>query len=224
VSDHGPSTITPGRTWSAIILGGIVTALVVVTAVTVVLAPPAANTPDAASRTGPVPAATAPTAPVSQPEIAPGTPRPASCDVIYSPQMVAAFGDLVLNPAWTTDPAADVRQGADDPALLAVINTTDRLTCRWGSPAGPSGAGVSTNVVWVTPEQAATVTQRLAELGMDCYEELGGLRCIVQGDANGDSFGQSHFVRDGIWLATHWLNAGPYGYTHDMVATIWSGG
>ncbi|MBX0301786.1 hypothetical protein K2F54_17620 [Cryobacterium sp. 1639] len=223
MSDHGPPTITPGRAWSAVILGGIVTALVVLAAMTVVFAPQPASTPDAASLTRPVPAAPPPPEPVAQPEIAPGTPRPASCDDIYSPQMLDAFGDLVLNPDWTNDPSADVQAGADDPDLLAIIDTNDRLTCRWVSPTGPSGAGVSTNVVWVTPEQAVTVTERLAELGMDCYEELGGLRCIVQDTADDNTFGQSHFVRGGIWLATQWVNAGPNGYTHDMVNTIWAG-
>ena len=35
-----------------------------------------------------------------------------------------------------------------------------------------------------------------------------------------DNWGESHFIRDGIWIATKWVNASPDGYTHDMVTTI----
>jgi hypothetical protein len=150
-------------------------------------------------------------------------PKPAACDKIYSPGMVAAFGDLVLNPAWTTDPGSDVREGSDDPQLLAVINNTEHLSCHWVSPVGPSGSGVVTNLVWVTAEQTQAVGNRLRELALNCYEELGGLRCITETRTEEGISGQSHFLRDGIWLATQFINAGPDGYTHDMVATLWHG-
>jgi hypothetical protein len=222
---HGTPTITPGREWVLLILGGIVTVLVVIAAAWVLFTPRPANTPEDTGLARPVPSAPPQPSPVTAPTaaIAPGTPRPADCDEIYSPAMKAAFGDLVLNPDWTTEPGADVRDGADDPQLVAVITGTEHLSCRWVSPAGASGSGVSTNVVWVTAEQSAAVQARLQALDFQCYEELEGLRCITETSTDTDTYGQSHFLRDGIWLATQWVNAGPDGYTHDMVNTIWAG-
>lgn len=39
-------------------------------------------------------------------------------------------------------------------------------------------------------------------------------------DDNG-TVGESHFLREGVWLATWWLNIAPDGYTHDIVAALW---
>ena len=222
---HGTPTITPLTQWVLLILGGIVTVLVVVAAVWVVLLPRPVSAPGVDPDARPVPAAPAAAAAVSAPTavLEPGTPKPASCEQIYSPTMVGAFGGLALNPAWTTEPGAAVRDGADDPELRAIINSTEHLSCRWVTPDGASDTGVSTSVVWVTAEQAAAVEARLRGLGMECYEELGGLRCITETTTDIGKYGQSHFLRGGIWLATIWVNAGPDGYTHDMVNTIWAG-
>jgi len=222
---QGTPTITLGRQWLLLILGGIVTVLVIAAAIWVVSTPWPANTPEVASAGRPAPTATPEAVPVTAPTaaIAPGTPKPAACAEIYSPAMVGAFGDLALNPPWTVEAGADVRDGADDPELLAVIKSSEHLSCRWVSPVGPSGTGLATSLVWVTEAQTAAVEARLRALGMECYEELGGLRCITETSTDTDRFGQSHFLRGGIWLATTWVNAGPDGYTHDMVNTIWAG-
>ncbi len=58
---------------------------------------------------------------------------------------------------------------------------------------------------------------------MTCYDELGGLRCVTETTGDGGVVGESHFVRDGIWLATRYVNSGPDGYTHDIVANLWAG-
>ena len=46
------------------------------------------------------------------------------------------------------------------------------------------------------------------------------VRCIDQHEAEAGAWGESHFLREGVWIATGWVNAGPNGYTHDMVTTI----
>lgn len=219
---HGTPPITPGREWVLLILGGIVTVLVVVAAITVLFRPQTAGNPGAGTR--PVPTASPSPAPVTGPraDIAPGTPTPTACDQIYSPEMIAAFDDLVLNPQWTTEPGADVGDGAYDPRLVGVITSAEHLSCRWANPDGPSDSGVDTSVVWVTPEQTAAVTDRLTELGYDCFDELDGLRCGSETDFGDLLVGEAHFLRDGLWLATRYTNAGPSGYTRDMVATIWA--
>ena len=162
-------------------------------------------------------------APAATPTATPAGPHPTTCGELYSPAMVAAFGLAVLNPPWTAAAAFDVRQGTADAELITVIEASDTLTCVWGSPEGGSGSGLTTNLVWVTAEQSAAVTARLAAAGMTCYDELGGLRCVTETTGDGGVVGESHFVRDGIWLATRYVNSGPDGYTHDIVANLWAG-
>ena len=60
----------------------------------------------------------------------------------------------------------------------------------------------------------------LGDLGYNCYEELEGTRCVVEQEGEVGAFGESHFMRSGIWIATGWVNAAPDGYTHDIVATV----
>ncbi|MBC7441645.1 MAG: hypothetical protein H7311_03850 [Ramlibacter sp.] len=182
-----------------------------------------ARTPDTAAGR-PQPTSTPTPVAVATPAPTTSGPHPSSCDALYSPAMVLAFGDLVLNPAWVKDEDPSMRRGTSDPELSALIDgSKDKLTCDWANANGGSGSGVSTNLVWVTPEQSAAVQARLVAAGLNCYEELGGMRCIVEGPAEGGTIGESHFLRDSIWLATRYVNAGPDGYTHDMIANIWAG-
>ncbi|POH70090.1 hypothetical protein C3B61_00250 [Cryobacterium zongtaii] len=183
-------------------------------------------TPAATEAARPTPSATvAPATPTPTPtpgsSAAQGTPRPESCDDLYSPEMVAAFGSMVLNPAWLNDPELEMRIGEDDPVQQQVIEANDSLLCQWGMPEGPSGAGVSTAVVWVDAEDSATIQALLADRGYSCFEQQGGLRCTTEGSNDEGYFGESHFLRDGIWVATEYSNAGPEGYTLDIVNNLW---
>lgn len=152
-----------------------------------------------------------------------GQPHPSDCQELYSPAIVEAFGDKVLNPGWTLAPDSGVRHGSNDPELVAVIDAAEHLSCVWGSEAGGSDSGLSTNLVWVSAEQNALVQGRLVALGMSCYDELGGVRCVRSTTEGTDTFGESHFLREGIWIATQYANAGPDGYTQDMIANVWDG-
>ena len=152
-----------------------------------------------------------------------GTPHPSSCEQLYSPTMVDAFGDKVLNPSWTKAPGSGVRDGTAVPELVSIIDAAEHLTCVWGSEAGGSDSGLTTNLVWVTPDQATAVQARLSAAGFTCYEELSGVRCLIEMATEAGTWGESHFVRDGIWLATKYVNSGPDGYTHDIVANVWDG-
>jgi len=155
----------------------------------------------------------------------PAGPHPTACEAIYSAAMLKTLSETqTLNPAWAESADSGVRLGTVDAELGAVIEKSDHLTCKWGNANGGSGSGLTTNVVFVTAAQSEAAHQRLLALGENCYEELGGIRCVAEDrDAVNGTSGESHFLRDGIWLATHYVNAGPDGYTHDMVGTIWAG-
>jgi hypothetical protein len=179
-------------------------------------APTATPTPSPPATSAPSPTETPPTTPG-----APATPLPASCDDLYSPAMVAAFGRMVLNPPWLDDPELELRIGDDDPVLQGVLEETEFLLCQWVMPEGPSGAGVSTTVAQVDTGQAVLVENHLRDRGDSCFAERNGLRCTTAGSNDEGYFGESHFLRDGIWIGTEYSNAGPEGYTLDIVDNLW---
>ena len=219
-----PSPPAKRRLW---VIFAVLAALFAVAAIVVGLFGPRDDvTPAATEAARPTPSATvAPTTPTPTPtpgsSAAPGTPQPASCDDLYSPEMVAAFGSMVLNPAWLDDPELEMRIGEDDPVQQEIIEANDSLLCQWAMPEGPSGAGVSTTVVWVDAEDSATIQAHLADRGDSCFEQQGGLRCTTESSNDEGYFGESHFLRDGIWVATEYSNAGPEGYTLDIVNNLW---
>ncbi|POH70996.1 hypothetical protein C3B59_03250 [Cryobacterium zongtaii] len=224
-------TGSPSRRPLWFALGAVGVLLVVALIVVLVVWRGGAGTPsgsdDSLPGTRPTPTATAEPQAVASaaPAVAAG-PRPTSCEAIYSPAMLATLNETgTLNPEWAEkDVNSGVLFGTDDEQLIVLIEGAEHLTCVWGNPDGGSGSGLTSNVVFVTAEQSEAVHQRLLGDGLNCYEELGGIRCIAESTEGAEGIaGQSHFLRDGIWLATRYVNAGPDGYTHDMVATVWAG-
>jgi hypothetical protein len=222
-------TGTPSRRPLWFALGAVGVLLVVALIVVLVVWRGGAATPSAESPASarPTPTASAEPLPVANLALTNpvGGPAPASCDAIYSPDMMATFSEThALNPAWTETAEPSTRIGTLDADLGVLISSAQHLSCVWADPEGGSGSGLVTNVVFVTEAQTIAATDRLAAMGQTCYEELGGLRCVIENDTDGEgAAGESHFLRDGIWLATSFVNAGPDGYTHDMVDTIWDG-
>lgn len=157
--------------------------------------------------------------PAETPAAAAAAPRPTECAQIYSSDMLESLeaSGLPLN-----DGSVDGSLGTTDADLEGVIGQNTTLKCSWGQ-AGEYG--LNTNVTQVDDATAATVLDRLSSLGFDCYEESQGTRC-VQSDTVSDELGtyrvgESHFVRGGVWIATHWINFAPDGYTQDVIASLW---
>ena len=146
-------------------------------------------------------------------------PRPTDCRQIYSEEMYASLeaSGLPLN-----DGSVDNSVGTTDPDLVALIGQNSTFKCSWGS-AGEYG--LNTSITQIAAEAGSTVLDRLDALGFQCYEESQGTRC-VQSDTVTDELGtyrlgESHFVRGGVWVATHWVNFAPEGYTQDVIASLW---
>ncbi|TFD28222.1 hypothetical protein E3T49_11945 [Cryobacterium cryoconiti] len=218
--------MTRRRMW--VLLGAVGSLLVIALVVLLIVWRGGAGVPETEAASRPQPSSTpAPLAVTASPQppsksVTDG-PHPSQCEQLYSPAMVAAFGDLALNPAWVAEENSGANRGSADPELVTLIDAAEeKLTCVWANAGGASGVGLTTELVWVTPEQSAAVQSRLSAAGMNCYEELAGMRCIVEGTDDGGVSGESHFLRDGIWLATYYFNAGPDGYTHDMIANVWA--
>lgn len=148
---------------------------------------------------------------------------PTDCDALYSPAMLPAFGELVLNPDWSRGAGERQLSGTNDQELQGAIDAHEPLHCDWASANGGSGVGLSTDVVSVSAELGASVEARLLALEASCYEELSGLRCVTSGSGDGGIWGESHFLRDGLWLATKYVNFAPEDYTENVVANLWDG-
>ncbi len=157
--------------------------------------------------------------PAETPAAAPAAPRPTDCDQIYSDDMLTYLEStgLPLNDGSVSDSL-----GSTDPVLEGLITSNTTLKCSWGF-AGEYG--LNTNITQLSAESSAAVLEQLRSLGFECYAESSGERCI-QSDTVTDELGtyrtgESHFVRGGVWVATHWINFAPDRYTQDIVESLW---
>lgn len=157
------------------------------------------------------PAATVPPSP--EPSII-----PSSCEQIYTRDWQEELAPIALNPAWTDKTAA---VGTADVALKQLLTPDTMLTCQWGKESGPSTVGIVTSLAQIDSETDSLVKSRLNALGWTCYDSSGGVRCITEGTDTNGAWGESHFIRDGVWIATRWSNLAPDGYTADIVSTLW---
>ncbi|MCW4456621.1 hypothetical protein [Microbacterium sp. MPKO10] len=155
--------------------------------------------------------------PQNQPQPAPAGPNPTSCDEIYSAEM---YDYLTGTGMPLNDPSVADNVGSKDEELAAVIAGTNHLNCSWGY-AGDYG--LTTSITRIDAGTQDSVRARMDAQGYDCHDELGGTRCIISFADGGGHVGESHFFREGLWVATSWVNFAPNGYTPDIVETIWPG-
>ncbi|MEI5585577.1 MULTISPECIES: hypothetical protein [unclassified Agromyces] len=180
-------------------------------------APTERPVPAAAGTPAPVLPGTAASAPAGG-----GPAVPADCASAYATDWTGSFApDYVLNPGWATGEGAPVLLGTDDPGALPTLEQAAALTCAW-LPAEPSDGRTG----MVTTIAAVDETQRTAALGafeaggLECYEELEGTRCVAEWEDAAGPAGESHFFREGVWIATRWSGPAVTGYTHDIIAAV----
>jgi hypothetical protein len=180
-----------------------------------------AAAPTAATTASGAPLATAvPTeAPVSAPS---GHAVPSSCDSLYSAGMRSTMSSagVTLNPAWIYEPGQFDAVGTLVGDLQPILETSPKLTCTWTIASGGSEVGLTTEIVSVTDVQAAQIIDKLTSIGWTRLDELGGVRFVMQRDVEGNSVGESQFLREGLWFSTQYLNLGVNGYTADMVTQV----
>lgn len=171
---------------------------------------------------GPTPSASLPASPsTSTPHTT--APHPTSCADIYTKDWASILAPLVLNPAWADAPDSGARFGTDDADLETVLKQTTGVTCVWAAAGGGSGEGLTTNVAFLADAQVSSVEERLKLLDFACSGERGGLRCAIDHVTDEGAWGETHFIRGGIWIATNWVNSNPDGYTDDIVTTVFEG-
>ena len=159
---------------------------------------------------------------------------PASCDDLFTPalkQVISPDGFLVLDPAWLQEPGNERKlengYGTFDPVLAQSLSTDPGLLCDWSKASGPGEVFLTTQVRKVDAAAHETALARMTELASDpstgwmCTDYSGGRWCLVNtNDGTGNIRGESQFFRDGIWIASDWVNAGPEDYTTRLIQRI----
>lgn len=144
---------------------------------------------------------------------------PADCTAIYSPAMLAQLNaeNPPLNDPGVTLLSTEVIAG------LEIMDTAPTIRCSWGQP---SEFGLATNVTIVTEAQSADLLAALQNQGMSCADEGAATVCRIETEhmMDGEPYatvGETHYLRGNGWIATHWINFGPEGYTNDIAQTLW---
>ncbi|MFE7846455.1 hypothetical protein ACFUTX_14820 [Microbacterium sp. NPDC057407] len=145
---------------------------------------------------------------------------PESCDDIYSGEMRAALESE--NPPLN-DPGVTMLSTQNVDLIQIIDGGAATLRCTWGVP---SEFGLATNVTALDADQSETVARELGESGFDCQPLGDGTVCRMEQkgvtlDDKEYTSGETHYVGEGGWVSTAWINFSPEGYTEDIVATIW---
>lgn len=181
------------------------------------------RSPEATPTTSaPAPTSETPSSPPSEPPATEPTTTPVAvvipetCDGIYTRDWAAELGGLVLNPAWTEE---EPLWGSNDRGAITMLEGTSKLRCAWVT-ASAGDAGIITNVASLTTAQEADLIAYLGGAGFSCSEQLAGTRCLIEESTDAGAWGESHFLREGVWIATRWANVRVEGYTEDIVAAV----
>lgn len=144
---------------------------------------------------------------------------PASCEEIYSPEMLAALQQRgPLN-----DPEVTMTSTQNVDALEILGSGIPTIRCTWGAP---SETGLATNVSIVDAEQSATIADALMNAGFACESADGGTVCRIEENVlNLDDdivpLSETHVLRGNAWVSTATINFEMAGYTEDVITTLW---
>ncbi|WP_411721308.1 hypothetical protein [Mycetocola sp.] len=144
-----------------------------------------------------------------------GVVLPGSCEDIYGPAMFKSLQEDLppLNDSTMADP-----NFSNNEELEENLRGLEYLQCTWG---GAGELGIVTAVARVSEEQSDEALEIMESGGFDCYDQLAGTRCVTREETDGSVLGESHFLREGVWVSTFWLNAPIRGYTENVVEAIW---
>ncbi|MET0844273.1 MAG: hypothetical protein ABWY23_10495 [Mycetocola sp.] len=148
---------------------------------------------------------------------------PSDCSDIYTKDWTPQMGGLVLNPDPAEHPAADAELlGTTDETLSSTLADTTKLSCDWLIPAEIRHdiGGVHTDVASLTPAQTTTVLARMNDAGFRCVPRFAGTRCDLREESTEGAHGETHIIREGVWIASDWFFVFPDGYTEDIETAL----
>ena len=138
---------------------------------------------------------------------------PSECAGLFSGSMTATLeqGGFELG----SDYEGPLQSGTADPELGDLLEKP-ALDCYWVN----GDDALLTRVTEVGPHVQSVAVTRLEQLGFSQLSENGGVRYVLEDETATGTNGESHFFREGLWFATHWRGHGQYGYTADMIGTV----
>lgn len=167
--------------------------------------------------------------PSAEPSPEPEVPTPATvalpttCRDLFSPAFHAQLASTgaVLSEGNTGPREAPFEQREVPGVVESTIAGAPHLECAW-SFTDNYNIGIRTVVAEVTDDEAAQVSQALSGAGFTGVSELGSVRYIkeVAGSEGFGPHGYSIIARDGILIATEWIDWPASGYTADIVNTV----
>ena len=145
---------------------------------------------------------------------------PAGCDAMYSAGMLATLQQQ-LPPL--NDPGVQLLSSQNSRALELLDSGAPTLRCSWGAPGQ---AGLATNVTVLDAAGAESLHDALVQEGFGCEAAFGGTQCRIEKqtvdlDDNLVTTGEVHYLRDGGWVSTAYVDTIPDGYTEDIARTLW---
>ncbi|GAA1468559.1 hypothetical protein [Microbacterium thalassium] len=145
---------------------------------------------------------------------------PASCEDAYSAGMLATLTQQIppLN-----DPGVTMLSTQNVDLIELLDSGIPTIRCSWG---GPSEYGMATNISIIDAGQSQAVLTTLQSTGFACQTYADGWLCSIEErgitfDDQEYSNGEFHYVSDGAWVATSWLNFDATGVTEDIVQHLW---
>jgi hypothetical protein len=161
--------------------------------------------------------------PSPDPEAPGSSALPTACVDIFSPAYhaeLAATG-AVLSEGNTGPREHPLPENEIPTFVESTIAAAPHLECSWYFEDN-FNVGINTVLAEVTDAEAAQVTEDLSDLGFTEISELGSTRYIreVPGTEGFGPHGYSFIARDGILIATEWLDWPAAGYTADIVNTV----
>jgi len=143
---------------------------------------------------------------------------PNQCDSLFSESMAQTLRGVGLELGSEWD--GPWSSGSADAELQRLLDDAE-LDCHW-SQDDPLAMALLTQVTEISSHEAGIATARMQELGFNELSEHGGVRYVHEQRTGDGISGESHFFRDGLWFATHWRGHGQFGYTADMVQSVFS--
>jgi hypothetical protein len=176
------------------------------------------STPTVTSDPSPTPVQTTP---APEPVVLPDT-----CSALYSDEMLGVIhaidgGELELNRTDFTFQSLHRGPRLNDEFLSAVLWNVDRMQCDWDPP--PTETFVGTTVALLSTSTGEVLSTALPRSGFECSAHREGTLCrtSITYEESGMTIVDEVFTRDGIVVATGYLNIDVPGYLDDIIDSLW---
>ena len=204
-----------------LVAAGVISLIAMIAVTAIAVLKPQLFSPDAA------PGAVSPTAtpppspsPSDPPVVVVDTVLPLECEALFKQRMRAALSRQGLTLATSLSGAEKARPGSADRQLRALMRNHDSLDCYWLDEDGGERAAVLTRAL--EPGHRVTTKAKARLIALDFTEQRDehGVRYFIESSSGAEPSGESHYLREGVWFATHWYGVGPRGYTNHMVDNV----